>query len=586
MNNQAIELAGAGTPQIQNPHQIDMQNLLQEFRLSRSYVEQYTKDFPQLQQLADGMPIGMDPDSPFVGDTTLAGLVRSIPRDSLEQLPTFASIVNGSKYRIPALLCTYLLKKYVFNEDTFGKGLLSTLQIAAEQALTQGYAALMVATGTMYQDFGTTMRLLHYTDTAPEPGIQDHNETSYDYVVANLTPSRVRRILAKAERNQDTTNWNPAALRELLNSGVAKPKDYSQYSSTPRQNAAGEASAPTYEFVTRYPVGDPSEPIITFCPEMEEAPLRVMETRSKWGYSRVMYLVIDPAPLTPFGISRVRLASPNMNLMNIYYGQIAAMLLLNSKPPIFKKGRFTTPVQLKQGVVWETNDPQAEAKLQNLDNGSLQFFPQMAQQFATQIQNIMGGKTYSVNASSKSSFGHTAPGEKRAQQFEDSASNQITKILENFLRQYALVALDTLFAEQEGEDDIIVDDDTKDKINQVEPGYVGDDNKVHMNWDEFYQAIEEWSVEISVSVSKDELEDRERGDLQDMLVVLAQNAKDNPAAAQKVTEITNLLLKDKAPLVKPINAVPTPAALPAGPGGAIAPAAPAAPALPAPAPLA
>lgn len=576
-NQSAIELAGGGQPKIANPHQIDMNNLIEECRLARSYVEQYTKDFPQLQQLADGMPIGMDPDSPFVGDTTLAGLVRSIPRDSLQQLPVFAAIVNGSKNRIPAFLCTFLLKKYVFNEDTFGKGLLSTLQIGAEQALTQGYAAFMVATGSMYQDFGTTMRILHYTDTAPEPGIQDHNETGYDYVVANLTPSRVRRILKKALRNPDT-NWNPSALQELLNSGIAKPKDYSQHSSTPRQNAAGEAASPTYEFITRYPVGDPDEPIITFCPEMTEAPLRVIENRSKWGYSRVMYLVIDPAPLTPFGISRVRLASPNMNLMNIYYGQIAAMLLLNSKPPIFKKGRFTTPVQLKQGVVWETNDPNAEAKLQNLDNGSLQFFPQMAQVFATQIQNIMGGKTSSITASSKSGFGHTAPGEKRAAQFEDAASNQVTKILENFLRQYALVALDTLFAEQEGTDMIIVDDDTKEKINQLEPGYVGDDNKVKMDWETFYEEIEEWSVEISVSVSKDEMEERERGDLQDMLVVLAQNAKDNPEAAAKVTEITNLLLKDKAPLVKPISAAPTPAALPAGPGGAIAPDAAALPA--------
>jgi hypothetical protein len=550
--------------------------MLDEFRLSRSYVEQYTKDFPQLQQLADGMPIGMDPDAPFVGDTTLAGLVRSIPRDSLQQLPVFAAIVNGSKYRIPALICTYLLKKFVFNEDTFGKGLLSTLQIGAEQALTQGYAAFMVATGSMYQDFGTTMRILHYVDTAPEPGIQDHNETGYDYVVANLTPSRVRRILRKAESNPDT-DWNPPALRELLNSGVAKPKDYSQFASTHRANNAGEASAPTYEFVTRYPVGDPDEPIITFCPEMQEAPLRVMESRSKWGYPRVMYLVIDPAPMTPFGISRVRLASPNMNLMNIYYGQIAAMLLLNSKPPIFKKGRFTTPVQLKQGVVWETNDPNAEAKLQNLDNGSLQFFPQMAQQFAVQIQNIMGGKTASISASGKSGFGKTAPGEKRAQQFEDSASNQITKILENFLRQYALVALDTLFAEQEGVDRIIVDDDTKDAINQIEPGYIGEDNEIEMNWDTFYEAIKEWSVEISVSVSKDELEDAKRGDLQDMLVVLAQNAKDNPEAAQKVTEITNLLLQDKAPLVKPMGAAPVSMGLPAA-TGAIAPDAAALPA--------
>lgn len=586
-DKQMTALAQGYQPEIVNDTGVDMGNLIEEHKLSKSYVEQYTRDFPQLDNLVDGVPITYDDEAPFVGDTVLPGLVRSIPRDSLQQLPVFSCVVNGTKYSKEALVCTFLLKKYAFNEDTFGKGLLSTLQIGAEQALTHGYAAFMTATGSMYNDFGTTMRLLHYTDTSPEPGIQDHNETGYDYVTAHLTASRVRKIRAQAASNPDTS-WNVPAL-DLVLAAAPRATDYSQYQSQPRQNQAGEAASPSYEFVTRYPVGKTDEDIVTFCPEIAEAPLRTITSRSKWGYPRVMYLVIDPAPLTPFGTSRVRLASPNHNLMNIYYGNIAAMLLLNSKPPIFKRGRFMGPVQLKQGVVWESQDPQATADLKNLDNGSLQFFPQMAQQFAVQVQNIMGGKTQSVAAGGKSAFGKTAPGEKRAQAFEDAASNQVTKILENFLRQYALVALDTIFSEQEGTDKIIVDDETKNAINALEPGYIGEDNKFEMDWEAFYRGapdpedltgktmiggIEEWSVEISVSVSKDEMEEKERGDLQDMLVVLAQNAKDNPEAATKVTEITNLLLKDKAPLVKPVgNTIPSiPAPLPTPD---VAPAAPA-----------
>jgi hypothetical protein len=555
MNNQQQANTQETDPNVLvNNTGIDMQVLIDEWKLSSSYVEQYTRDFQSLDNLVDAVPLSPDPNAPFVGDTTLPGLVRSIPRDSLHQVPVFSAIINGTKKSIPALLSTFLLKRYAFNEDTFGKGLLSTLQIGGEQALTHGFAAFMVATGQMYKDFGTTLRLLHHSDTSPEPGIQDHNETGYDYVVAHLTAGRVNRMLKNAE-GDDEGDWYAPALRRVLEQ-PPRATNYSQTQSEPRQNQAGEAASPTYEFVTRYPNGDTDEPIITFCPEVPDAPLRVLENHSRWGYGRVMYLVIDPAPLTPFGISRVRLASPNQNLMNIYYGNIASMLLLNSKPPILKRGRFTTPVQLKQGAVWETLDQNATAELKNLDNGSLQFFPQMAQQFATQIQNIMGGRTQSIVANGKSGFGKTAPGEKRAQDFEDSSSNQITKILENFLRQYALVALDTLFAEQYGTDMIIVDDDTKNAMNAIKPGFVGDDNKVELNWEKFYAAIEDWSVEVTVSVSKDEVKDAERGDLQDMLVVLAQNAKDNPEAAQKVTEITNLLLQDKAPLIKPINPAP------------------------------
>lgn len=554
--DQATQIAN-GAPPVVNTSGIDMVALLEERRLSKSYVEQYTRDFPTLDDLVDGVSVNRDRGAPFVGDTTLPGLVRSIPRNSLKQLPTYSVAVNGSKNNIPGLLCSYFLKEFAFNEDTFGKGLLSTLQLGGEQALTHGYAPFMVASGVMYNDFGTTMRLLHYMDTSPEPGITDANESGYHFVTANLPPSRVKKILRAAQANPATT-WSVPGLQRVLDA-PPRAKEYSIYESSVKRNAAGEASSPTYEFVTRYPVGSPDEPIITFCPEVDELPLRVMENKSKWGYPRVMYLVIDPAALTPFGTSRVRLASPNQNLMNIYYGQIAAMLLLNSKPPILKRGRFIKPVQLKRGAVWETLDQNATAELKNMDNGALEQFVSFAQQFSTQIMNVMGGQTQSAPATGK--FSKTAPGVKQAQDFMDVNTNQVTKILENFIRQYALVALDVMLSEQEGKDRIIVDDDTKLAINQLSPGAVGDDNKIEIDWNRFYQAIEKWTVDISVSVSPDELKDEKRKDLQDLLVVLGQNAQElGPEAVQKVKEITDMLMSDAAPLIKPINATaPTPA---------------------------
>lgn len=553
MNNdtQTQALALGQQPQIGGSG-IDMDALMDEWRLSKSYVEQYTRDFIQLDNLVDGVAMGSDPDVPFVGDTTLAGLVRSIPRNSLQQLPVFSAIVNGTKNSIPALVCTYLLKRTAFNEDTFGKGLLSTLQIGAEQALTHGYAPFMVATGSMYNDFGTTMRLLHFSDTAPEPGITDSNESGYHYVVANLTASRVRRIRDAATKNPNTS-WMVDQLNLVLEASP-RAKDYSIYESAARRNNAGEAAGPTYEFVTRYETG-PDSTIVTFCPEATEQPLRVLDSKSKWGYPRVMYLVIDPAALTPFGVSRVRLASPNQNLMNIYYGQIAAMLLLNSKPPILKRGRFLKPVELKRGAIWETLDQNAQADLKNMDNGALEHFVETQQQFATQIQNIMSSTISALNNSEAAGFSKTGPGVKQQNEAQDVSTNQITKILENFLRQYALVALDTLFAEQSGVERIIVDDDTKNAINALRPDTIGDDNKIEMDWERFYEAIEEWSVDIEVSVSKDQMEEKKRGDLQDMLTVLAQTADGNPDAMQKVAEITDMLMQDMAPL-----AAATPAA--------------------------
>jgi hypothetical protein len=235
--------------------------------------------------------------------------------------------------------------------------------------------------------------------------------------------------------------------------------------------------------------------------------------------------------------------------MNIYYGNIAAMLLLNSKPPILQKGRFSTPVVLKQGAVWKAIDPNATAELKNMDNGALEQFTPMAEFMTGQVQNIMGRPAMS----GPNSAGKTPPGVHADMQQQDTSINQVTKILENFLRQYALVALDTLLSEQEGTDELIVDDDTKNSINAVRPGTIGADNTIEIDWERFYESIREWSVDVEVSLSQDQINDKKRADLQDMLVVLAQNAQElGPGAVQKVQEITDMLLEDQTPLVGPL----------------------------------
>lgn len=565
---------------------IDIAEIIGDWKIAKQWRENHTNDFQSLDNLADGVPINHTPGAAYVGDTTIAGLVRAIPRDSLQQLPLFAAVLNGSKQTIQAHFASWILRKGVFNQDTFGKGLLSTAQIAAQQALTHGYAPAMTATGSMFDEFGTTMKVLHYADLDPEPGIQDFNEAGHFYVVANLTKTRVRKLLRQAEANPNTT-WNVPLLRRLLEEAPTG-NNYSIYQSDPQQQKASE-NTPTYTFVRKLEVGRGGQ-FITFCPQIEDDALQVITNKSRFGFPRVQALVIDPAALSPFGVSRVRLASPWQNLMNAYSQNITSMLLLNSKPPILKRGRFTKPVQLKQGAVWEAQDMNAKAELITLDNGALAQFVPFAQQMASQIQNIMGMPTGTVNGNSNAfGFSKTAPGVKMQERFQNSSLTQITNIVENFLRQYALVALDTYICEQMGEQTVIVDDECKNAINRVaeekfvpteeQPEFVpiiGDDNKFTVNWEDFYLGavqkdefdqpvlnadgkevrkggIETLSVEIELSIGKDELDEKKRGDLQDMLTVFLQNGEGNPAMQKRAGQITDMLLEKTVPESKRMN---------------------------------
>ena len=548
--------------------------LIEQYNLSKSIMDKVSTDFPQLKQLADGVPLDSGQDSVYVGDTTVASLVRSIPRDSLQQLPTFSAGVNGSKQNLKALFCNYLMRNNVFNEDTFGKGLLSTLQMGGELALTYGFVPFLVSTKTIFNEFGSMLQMLHYSDVGLEPGVLDNGEGAYNFVVAHIPETRLDRLIANAKDNPNSS-WNYEALKELKNLGP-DDVDYSRFASEPESTTVTPRNN-TYTIVTRYEVGKGGK-FITFSPKLSTQTLRTIENKSKFGYQRVLMLVIDPAPLSPCGISRVRLASPNQNLNNLYYGNIGSMFLLNSKPALFVKGRFAAPVYLKQGARWTTTDPWADVQVKEMRNSSLDHFTSFMQQTTSQIQNIMGSATGSAKGDANAfGWGRTAPGIKAQQKQLGAATNQITNILENFLRQYALVALDTFLSEQSGVEDVIVDDETKNAINRLYPDTIGEDNIIQIDWEDFYRGkpnpetgeleggIDKLTVEIELGIAKDELEEKKRGDLQDTLTVLAQNSEAlGPQAKVRVNELTDMLLEKTVPEAKrlELDEMPMPDVMP------------------------
>lgn len=535
---------------------IDMPRLMAEYENSRQFVKGYIDDFPDLDNLVDAIPVVKDGDTPYIGDTTVAGLVRAIPRAAFKDLPVLGVVVNGSKKSVSSLFLKYILKAKLFNEDTFGKGMLSTIRIGTEEALGHGFAAFLTAGESLYREFGTRLRHIHYSDFGIEPGIDDSGEASYSYVASNLPRSAVRQILRQAEGNEDTS-WDTEALKELLKASP-QSKSYSEWQGGARSQQDEGSSTNTYTIITRYETG-PQPTYITFAEEMPDRPLRIIQTKSKWGYPRLQMLVIDPVPLNPFGLSRVRLASPIQSLANIFLANIGYMLLLNSNPPIFKRGTFLKPPELKRGALWEAVDGNADISLVTMDNGSLNQFVPMMQQFSSQIQNIMGGQTITATSGGEATgFSKTAPGVKQAQEYLNNEINQITKILDNFLRQYALSALDTYLCEKSGEEMVIVDDETRHSINEIVPGMVGEDNRMYMDWDALYDSIEEWSVEVDVSMSKDELKDQELSDIQDLIVMLGQTADGDPRRAALVDQLSNMLIREKVPLAHELEPMPTP----------------------------
>lgn len=537
-------------------------DLVAEWNISKQWVSGYTTDFPQLDTLADGIALNNVKNAPVVGDVTLASAVRQIPRSSVRQLPVFSAVVNGSKENNQAIFSSFLLRDKVFNEDTFGKGLLSTIQLGAESAITRGFQMYIANIGVMGEDFGTSMKQVYYDDFAVERGIFDFSDSTFFYVRTRVAKGRLKRLLAAAKENENTT-WDVSALEELLEAGPGSTM-YGETSSPARQEKGESASDNQFDIITKYGVG-PFYDIEVFNPGIPR-PLRKYKSKSKFGYPRLSAIVIDPAQLHPFGVSRARLASPMANYTNIYLQSTAKMQLINADPPVFQRGMFTTPVRLRRGVTWKSIDPNAEVKLQELSNSTMAQFESVMGFGQGQVLSAMG-----VGSAQNARRGSSAYQNKDAIQ-EDAAVRdlsvaQITAILENFLRQYALTSLDLLVSEQVGKEKVTVDDECKDKINELaerkfdyapDPATgmptrqfippIGDDNLFEVDWQEFYESVRKWTVVIDLSMGKAELEAKERADLQDAATVSAQTTNPNdPRAVARKEKIEDKLFEKMVP---------------------------------------
>lgn len=524
----------------------DVTDYINEWDRGKEWIDNFTRDFPDLDNLADAVALSNTKNAPMVGNVTLASSVRQIPRASIQQLPVMSCEINGTKLSIPALVCEFLIRRMVFNQDTFGKGILSTMQIGTESALTHGFQPAQAVIGNIMNEFGSTMKLIHYNDIVIEPGVFDVADSSYFIVRTRVTRRQLRRILKAALANPDTT-WDTDALQELIDTDPSTD-NLSQYLPQTRQNTSLNASSSsTYDILTRYEVG-PFGEICTYCTNITR-PLREMNSKSKFGYPRVNFLIIDPAQLTPFGVSRVRLASPTANYGNIYLQSTAKMLLMNADPPVFQKGTFTTPIKLKRGALWQSVDPNAEVKMQELSNSTLTQFQSVLDFVDNQIYAIMGVTKNSVPGGQSSGGAYQNKVASTMQQNVGDLSNtQVTHIIENFLRQYALTALDLFISEQVGETPLIVDDKCKNAINEVFPNTVGDDNVVHINWADFYAGIHTMTVDIDLSMGQNDMEEKKRGDLQDQLTVMSQTANPNdPTAQARIHAVEDELLQSSAP---------------------------------------
>lgn len=540
---------------------------MQEWEKGKEIVDVAIRDFKRLDTMANAQYDGGSTKNPPIGDTTVAGITRQIMRTAVKKLPNTTVAINGSGSTVEAFICRFLVGDVILNPNTFGKGFVSTLQLGGRGALSRGFSVFQVTATKMFGQFGIVPKMIHYNDFAIEPGVQEGSHSPYFYIRTKMTPLKIQTIFdtetAKVAVGKATT-WNLPALEAIINAGPDSSgnSDYGQYI-TESEFAKLEAGTDTYDIMTRYSHFTDDD-ICTFTPIINQE-LREVDNRSKFGYPRTLFLVIDPAELSPYGDSRVRLASPNQNFMMALRQNVASTWLYNSKPTMVKMGLFTGATNLKSGGVISSTDSNASIKLLTLDTSTSQQYPNIRKDITEQIQVMMGmnpGGSLGAIGDSKTGVG----AQKQAQGIDD-AIQQITSIIEEFLRQYVTSGLDLFLSEQDGEGVIYVDDRTREDILRVRPTDAegnptfpdpANPNALKVNWNQLYDYIQKIDIGIDSTISKEQWTDEKRADLQDAVTVMSQTTDPNdPEAMARKKMVEDKLMDETAPeLATAMNQIP------------------------------
>lgn len=524
----------------------DVTDYIAEWKKSKEFTYGYTHDFRDLNTIANAQYPKSNSKKPNVGDTTIAGAIRQMMNKAIKQLPVISVAINGSKLTEQALICRHIVNDNILNPTSFGKGFIGSLKLGGRGAVTRGFNAFQVKATNLYGQYGVIPSLLHFSDIGIEPGVQDANLSSYFYVKTQFTPTKLKKIYAKEKNNKNTT-WNIKAVKALIDAGPdgTGATEYSEWLIPSEQTAA--TSSDTYTIVTRLS-SDPADDITSFSPTLTQS-IRNVPNRSKFGYPRVIFMVIDPAELSPFGDSRVRLASPNQNLMMALRQNVATTWLYNSDPTVVRTGLFTGSTALKAGGTISSTDPNAKVGLLTLDTSTAQQYDKISQEISGQILNMLGyNPGASLGAIGQSKTGIGAQTQRAG---IDDASQEITNIVQDFIKQYILSALDLFLSEQDDTGILYVDDDTKKDIEAISPGRFGDPtnpNALGVNWTELYDYIQKIDITVDTTISKDDFTNEKRAELQDTLVTMKQNDNPNdPVAAQKASIVQDELIEEAVP---------------------------------------
>lgn len=451
--------------------------LLHKYRRYKQEMDARCHNFGQLTKLASAEVISPKPDLPNVSSGDVAGLIRRIARNLVQNTPNVEVVSVFDDDSVNGIFVDYILRSKIIGSGSYSNDMQQNLFASVKTSLTLGFCCvtpclLQDASGSWFFKYDT----IHHRDVFPEPGSKDIRSTPEVFVRRYLTKGEVKALI-----RQQSQGWDVAALKELLHRQPQPPSREPQSNS--RTDESRGVISEGYEIVTWY--SDGGAPFLTFSPN-QQLLFRIEQNRHPLKEHPVFFLVLEKDDEQPLGKSQVELVLGRQDFQDLMLNGAMKQWYRNINPSIIGYGAVGSIPNLSPGKYTQISNPNARVEPFEVNTQTLLQFNSIAQANLGSMVNLVGSADQQMAVQAGNGMSATPQGVMAQEAMVDITTNNYQKAIEQFFSHYCSYALTLYFHELRGVRRVTPSADARMKLVNagVDPSNFDDDGGLELDFSE------------------------------------------------------------------------------------------------------
>lgn len=446
-----------------------------------------------------------DKSYPKVTDGSSSAIINKTPRRIIQQLPT--GTVTSDTDDWLSIVAGFCLTNIIIPNCNEDFALLQKDWLVTKKALTFGSQPVYTPLVFRGDYFGPDMTVPFIKDVLYQPGKSSDLASNYVFLRSWWQTSDIEGLIQREKRLEKQagerkekyeSEWDLTALESIKKELTAKNSE----DQAPSEKAR-DYQASGVEIMHCFQRGVGSA-FFSFHPKTKKI-LRTKKNKDPRGDIPIVTMYADIDGSNPLGWGLAEQLAPIQNLLDAELQMYQFEKALQLQPVTVKRGTWNkSQAKLVPNHLADLGtNPQNSWEVLKRDSTALAQFAAHYGLMKSQLLNLASSPDTSISSEvGNPGFSKTDSGVKQLAQNVSVDDNFITKQFSTFQERWAEGAVNLYFAERTGIQEVQLDKATAEKVRELKPDAVSEDNKVRIDFDTETAKLK-FEVDASSSRMKD-----------------------------------------------------------------------------------